>query len=79
MTRRLLLFYNAQYSALEGDLHPYQICDNDGDGFDSVGGAFDFILDTASALGRRDGRRLIINFCRLLRRALIETVSVDVI
>lgn len=38
----------------------------------SIGSSLDFLVDTAAALGRRDGRRLILNFCRLARRALIE-------
>ena len=78
MTNRLYEFYNAQYRALDGDLDPYIVCDDEGGNIGTVGEAFDFIIDTASALGRRDGRRLILNLCRLLRRALVENVAPDI-
>jgi hypothetical protein len=41
----------------------------------TIGSSLDFIVDTASALGRVDGRRLINNFCRLARRTLIERLA----
>lgn len=41
----------------------------------TIGSSLDFIVDTASAVGRRDGRRLINNFCRLARRSLIERLA----
>ena len=78
LTNRLIEFYNAQYRALEGDLDPYTVCEPGEGDLTTIGQAFDFILETAEALGRRDGRRLILNTCRLLRRALIERVSTTI-
>lgn len=85
-SQNVFAWYNASYEALTNSEDcsyqvnaDRQLCADlygePGEGDITVGEAFDFIVSTAVAVGRRDGRRLLLNFCRLARRALIEQTS----